>query len=73
VFQARFGNDIGLFRAGYDTSNSRLFLSPIDSTSTAWSTNGADPTTIPTMAGTYTFPIELTLWTPITNSQNSWC
>jgi len=77
VFQALWADGrIGLVRAGFNDaggSNGTMYLSPIDSTSPAWRTNGADPATVPTLAGTWPFPVQLTAWTPTIELTNYWC
>jgi len=76
VFQAVWDDgQIGLVRAGFDDNagSGRMYLSPIDSTNPAWRTSGADPATVPALAGAWKFPVTLTAWTPTIELTNYWC
>jgi len=76
VFQALWADGrIGLVRAGFDDNagSGRMYLSPIDSTDPAWRTSGADPATVPALAGAWKFPVTLTAWTPTIELTNNWC
>jgi hypothetical protein len=76
VFQAVWNDgSIGLVRAGFadNAGSGTMYLTPIDSTIPTWRTNGADPTTVPALAGSWPFPVTLTPWTPTIELTNQWC